>query len=352
MYSTPSLIRSTRLLLTISLLFFVTLHAPAFSPPPGETFVRDGVTYYEDEIYQFNFTIPFSDLVSLYNGSNIQNNEIAGFCFIPIRQEVVVSPTEVHFATIGFRVVLTLWDQVSGTVPSIKFNTFNDMKDAFAASLSNPQGSLRYLEYVFPANGPNRTPFDSLDPLIFNTREFDLVFLDFKTCLHFAREKSFYENNNRGNTDGLIVERSLQRINYLDENGIFQTKVLRSLIFRPNPVPPLQNYDSQAAIAYSYGEHCPPYWKKQQQVVASTTPEEFSSIPDSIPSVEFIPDSITIANIVESLQQFVSNSATVRSVREIPPAVIWNKLWFQILMIVLSILGVVFGTQKLFSVPG
>lgn len=225
-------------------------------------FERDGVTYSENAVYKFHIEISAQDLDEMVEHFNTNNTDtelsIAGFCFIPVYDVISNNGNAITFETIGFRVVLALWRKEHGLLPrSMQLYSFTTMNDAMALGIPY---DAQVVEYLFTTNGLNRMPYSSNDLVINGTREFDVVFLDYSSYSYLAKSRRFYQGGNR-TSEGLILERSIQVVDYQDNEGSFQQAAYRSLIFRPFPLPDLLEYDSEVSAAYRYGEHCPPYWK-------------------------------------------------------------------------------------------
>lgn len=240
--------------------------------------VRDGVTYKEDAVLKFKIEIPHEHFHALMEdfdrkkeSGDYKDLEIAGFTFIPAWE---MREGTNNFITTGFRIVLTLWKTViTGDIaqPSeITFYTFEDGLDkTFEPNVKTliAAGGKKMIEVIRDNPLPERVNLEAVNflkgdsPQIFETREFDLVFLDKATYLDLATSSRFYSGGTRPDGQrGIIVERALSGIS--DAADPQKMKTHRNLIFRPLPVPTLTvDTVDASAVAYGYGVHCPPVWR-------------------------------------------------------------------------------------------
>ncbi|MEM9887612.1 MAG: hypothetical protein AAF849_17085 [Bacteroidota bacterium] len=268
-----------RCVLTIILSFGMTFLFVAEAAVPGIAFKRKvlknntetEITFIERDIKRFEVEIDhqlFQNLIQAYNNDPAyqgQGFKIAGFCFIPMmKDQGTGGPTDYHFITEGFRVVLTLYKIVNNQPDEIQFYKFDparELSDALDSEfLPSPATAGAYFE-VDAGSTPAGATIDTssfISPhIITASREFDLVFLDRVTYNTLAKGTGWYPGNTRPQ-EGIIIERSVNTVS----DTLGDPEYHRTLIFRPLPAPPLSNTVTEASVAYSYRPHCPPYWKR------------------------------------------------------------------------------------------
>ena len=239
--------------------------------------IKRGTTeFVEDTVYQFQFEFTYGqyeELLSAYTSDpDFNAYRVAGLGFVPVidtLSETLVSNAtttlnQVKYATIGLRAVLVLWQGkvVNGqNLPEeIIIFGFGNIEKAFTISAQKFQADDDHFVEL-TSNLSKRTVNDAL---VTNSREFDIVFLDSLEFEYLARSGDFYNLQQRPTLngqphEGIIIERAFGTIRP-GTSDVSLTNY-RTLLFKPSPIPALSSeYNSEAAVAFRYGEHCPPFW--------------------------------------------------------------------------------------------
>ncbi|HFC00004.1 MAG TPA: hypothetical protein ENJ53_04285 [Phaeodactylibacter sp.] len=331
----------------------------------GLSFMSNGKRFVEDSIQQFSIEVLYTPLNRLSSGfenvkvqmqndtTNLNNYNVAGYSFVPIKVATQGNEDTMFFYTKGFYAILTLWknSQVNG-VPQPQevaffmndkiFTIENGLSFLETNVASQIKGVLNLSSGSADIQNIQTSKYTGSDPIMHNTREFELVFLDMGTFKDLATNTRFYRTGTRPNgTQGIVIERSFNSINPLTSVNTFDFQSFRSLIFKPYPIPNLRSdYDAESAFAFSHGYNCPPYWRPDDEIGAeeetNLTPEEYRAGSARItPNI----NSTVLAN-VKRVSQAALTSVTSKS--SPLPLSFWEKPWFKMIFYVLSALGLIF----------
>lgn len=238
----------------------------------------------ETEVYDLLTPIPHSYFEGLANtfrpnffaeteACSSGNRCVAGFLIAPIIEEEAIDENTIEFHTRGLRVGLALFVDNGGQAPQIEIHTFTDMRSFFDPTFT-PDATHNIFEIYFEATpSPFSTSFVVSPPtpgenaigtedsrVKDSEQEFELVFLDISLYKYLAMDASYYPNQTRPSL-GIAIERALTTVEDRLKPAVPAIKKFRTLVFRPDPFPVPGAMPDEAALAYSYGEHCPPYWR-------------------------------------------------------------------------------------------
>lgn len=294
----------------------------------GLNFERGTTVFVEDSVFQFKIEIPYGVLNRLkvdFESQNTNTNlSVAGFSFLPLMEvsNTTTNPDSIFFFTKGYRAVLTLWESMqnaNGTPQpnKVSFYTYTTIPEAVATYI-NTTSNHDFIDFFVDtmpyANGVvvDTAKFALSDSIVYDTREFDLVFLDIDEFDMLATDVKYYEDFSR-NQHGITLERSFRTLNvkneYSTSSPTYSMVSFRTLIFRPLPTPELlKDYDSETAIAYKTGNECPPWWRER--------------------------------SIEEKLSEIIREyrAKDTGSEDDYP----WNEDWFQWLISIFGLLGAIF----------
>ncbi|MEM8907578.1 MAG: hypothetical protein AAGD05_07010 [Bacteroidota bacterium] len=191
---------------------------------------------------------------------------IAGFCFIP----TVTNPSSGGYETSALRVYLALYRIGTNNLPEIKLYSsanggqlYNSIDDAVQDTTTSP-----FLNFLNDVSIDGTAGYNVInDPLYVNAIEFELVFLDINTYTYLTTEINA-DALAIGLDVSLLVERAVVAV-HPAISGATQIQYYRTLLFTPCPEITLPNYTSRGAVAYAYGQHCPPLWEKKTLALQS-----------------------------------------------------------------------------------
>lgn len=272
--------------------FSCTLFAKQVPCPAGTTAVSPCFTrgaqsdiYAETAISDLSTVIPrteFQALIDAFRADStaqtdgLNQYEIAGFCFLPEVKKEKKPGNIIEFETKGLKINLVLWRYsiVNGLSrpTEVKFYGYTAAGEDIqtAMSLTKTGGvkpNMDDYETVITLTGA--APLINADDLILNSREFDLVFLDYENYRYLSGGDFYLDEKS---SSGLTVKRAFKSMDpHPDTDTIF---TYRTLSFQPDPLPELPAYESENALAYNIGIACPPYWKEEgftlREIVGST----------------------------------------------------------------------------------
>ncbi|MFK8008456.1 MAG: hypothetical protein AB8H03_19010 [Saprospiraceae bacterium] len=393
---------------TIPLFLLLFISPIIVSGQGGNNFTSRGVNYVEDSIFQFSINVlyqPLNQLSGDFETAKSNSNEdkfkgeeqkqqarekaqatfgtdvvaevlqfnVAGYCFIPIKVQSVSTSGAVHFYTEGFYTILTIWksSNAEGGIPQpeealLFFNnttyTVEDgLRELGTGTPSSLDGVITLSENTNSQTaGITTSRYIEAPPVVFNTREFELVFLDMGTFRDLSTNTRFYGTQAEtrvspegesyiqrpGGVTGIVIERSFLSLNPITNSTVGNSSIprfdflnYRSLIFKPYPIPDLRaDYDAESAFAFSHGYACPPYWRPDEgdgatsSIITDDTPDmlRFYQNPPT-------PDS-TLSFTLLSIANRVQNTGLVQPERIIEEPSIWNKYLYPILLLFLILL--------------
>jgi hypothetical protein len=236
-----------------------------------ENFIEDAILKFDTlQIPKAAFTKLQEDFDTWKRLEGNENARMAGFCFIPIMEETPntnITDGEYHFITVGYKIVVLYWNEerLQNTdrripVEAIGILGFENFMDALDPRY--PSSEYEFSVMISTSRNIPSPPLFSTDSLLQRSREFDLVFLDSLSYQYLVANTSYYPSDRIPSEDerGLVIMRSVNSIMLEEPVDSFYGIFLRSLIFRPLPLPELENYPSTASMTFKYGEDCPPYW--------------------------------------------------------------------------------------------
>lgn len=248
------------------------------------------------------------------NDINRDGFELAGFMFVPIKEEIIETNENNEsakvFKTIGFRVALTLWNPETGDVKLHGFDCMDkiqvpvtdesslsilqrellkeytlNLREAssqfdvisyeeyipqfieeagIAAGIEYENGNippgpiiLSKEEYIHLAEKDADTAVKREFELVQSTNEFEYVFLPYHIYSKLVTE---YHPEPDSDNKGIFIERSISGVDIYEEDIFNGLKTHRSLSFRPNITPERDLFVKIDALAYAQGNHCPPFW--------------------------------------------------------------------------------------------
>lgn len=237
-----------------------------------EKFIEDAILKFETlQVPKAAFKRLQEDFDNWKNeGEGNENARMAGFCFIPIMDEnpnANITDGAYHFITVGYKIVVLYWNEerlqnTNGRIPveAIGILGFENFMDALDPRY--PPSQYEHSVMIGTSRNIPSPPLFPTDSLLQRSREFDLVFLDSLSYQYLVTNTSYYPSDKIPSEDerGIVIMRSVNSIILEEPVDSFYGVFLRSLIFRPLPLPELEDYPSTASMTFKYGEDCPPYW--------------------------------------------------------------------------------------------
>lgn len=308
----------------------------------GRTFIEDSIFQFKIEVYHEKLEEKVRTFQSARDDRNDPNYDVnlkdyivAGYCFVPVKSSSDWnSPRALKFHTKGLYGVLTLWKEDATSPNEVRFFINGDaleITDGMAILNRHAQNGTAPSGVLNLTDGSNDIKGNSIylekyantDSIVYNTREFDLVYIDKLTVDSLSTSNRYYLNNNlkpNGERDtlGLVIRRSYSA---LDTNVIHPTNYsltnFRSLIFRPL-VPPVlpRTINSEAALAFDKGHECPPWWRN--------------------------------INAAETVGNFVIKEKRVYITREAALQYPFGETWFRNLVILLIIIIIIFLVYRFY----
>ena len=301
--------------------------------------------YVEDSVFYFNIELEYDTLNQLYqrfkdlkkSGSPLRKKlkgyRFAGFCFVPIKNMTLypksssAEPDTLRFYSEGFYAIPTLWKGLDALPDEVVF-FFEDSIYTIGRGIDSLESYFlsgikpKHVVTISPTSSQVKTciatKYDDPADILFETREFDVVFMD---RLDFDRQGTstkYYTGSVRSD-EGITIERSYTTMEPEGTSGGISTLHYRSLITKPWPNPTLAaTYDSKAAIAYEKHPECPPWWREPPTISES------------------------VMHMVAQGNTFISTRTEFLTAERVTPPYPWSESWFRWLM---SILVAIFLIQ-------
>jgi len=186
-------------------------------------------------------------------------NDPDGIIFLPDRNIVSTSGSDVRFFTQGLKILLVRLVPTPGLPDAIEI--YPPMAppatlQSVPATVSNTVNLNNFFSLL-------TSGFRDWSSLLFNyqnSQEFDYAFLDWATFKYLSEYSGFYAAGQVVTSRGLHYTRSAVSLP-LVVNGNLEYVNFRTLKFAPYPLPdPLNNNMGREDIAHHIGQSCPPSW--------------------------------------------------------------------------------------------
>ena len=134
---------------------------------------------------------------------------------------------------------------------------------------------------------------------------------------------------------GIIIERAYSSMNPLGTNNQGDLFDYRNLVFTPYPTPPDVTYNSERAVAFSFGYNCPPYWPPNGEGASADIGIGLNSMYE----------------LVRSSPVYFEQQGRVNFRNDLTwlERLLIDNDWLQILIAILAGIGIIFGGREVFN---